>query len=230
MVRSPRRITRKEIRRPDPFITLTRRLFDLFTAHKAIFLSGTAVVAAILLALWGWELYTDRQNRLAAQQFSLALSLYHNSQYREALDALQKLDIYRSSRYRPFGLLYQAHTYMALNDSPKADQAVQEFLRTETRDFFLRQLALLTLAHNQERTGRCKEAIETYAQAEALQAPFKEEALLGKARCSGQLQNFTEALNAYRQFTINYPTSERAKEAALLAQQMEVKASASGGK
>jgi tetratricopeptide (TPR) repeat protein len=230
MAHPPRRITRKEIRQPDPFLVLSGRLLELFKARRAVFLGSGAVVAAVLLAIWGWGLYADRQNRLAANEFSLALSLYHNNQYREALDALQKLDIYRSSRYRPLGLLYQSHTYLALNESAKAEESLQELLKTERRDPFLRQLALFSLAHNQERTGRYKEAVETYAQAEALQAPLKEDALLGKARCNGQMQNFTEALNAYRQFTINYPTSDRAKEVALLAQRMELKGGAGGGK
>lgn len=230
MAHSPRRITRKEIRRPDPFIVFSGRLLDIFRAHRVKFLSGFAVGGALLLAVWAGDSYRDRQNRLAAQEFSTALGLYHNGKYREALEALQKLDIYRASSYRRLGLLYQAHSYIALNDSAKADQALQDFLRSETKDPFLRQLAFLTLAHNQERTGRCKEAIDSYSKAEGLQAPMKEEALLGKARCSAQTQDFKEALNAYRQFSTSYPGSSRAKDAALLAQQMEVKAGEGGGK
>jgi predicted negative regulator of RcsB-dependent stress response len=178
--------------------------------------------------MWGWGLYRNRQDRLAEREFSLALDLYHNSKYREALEALARLDIYRSSHYNDLGLLYQAHTYIALKDTSKAEERLRELLRREKKDPLLRQLGLVTLAYIQERSGHCKEAVQSFSEAEALQAPFKEEALLGKARCSAQTQNYKEALNSYRQFILNYPGSERANEVTLLAQEMESKVSEGG--
>lgn len=228
MAYSPRRITRKDIRRPDPFIVLTGKLFDSFKQHRAKFLAAAITGVGIVLVLWSWDLYKDRQNRLAAHEFALALDLYHSNKYREALEALQRLGIYRSSYYSRLALLYQAHTHIALKDNAKAESVLQELLRIEKRDPFLRQLAFLNLAYNQERTGRCKEAVQSFSEAEALQAPFKEDALLGKARCSTQLGNFKEALNSYRQFILNYPSSERVKHATLLAQEMESKVSEVG--
>lgn len=230
MAHPARRITRKDIRRPDPFITFSGKFLEVYARHKTQFLVGAIVVLTIFLLFLAWDFYTERQNRLAAEQFSSALGLYHQNKHREALESLEKLASYRTSRYRSLGLLYQAHTYIALNDDPKAEAALQDFLRMERNTLFLRQLAFLTLAQNQERTGRCKDAIRNYSEAEALHASFKEEALLGKARCSAETQNFNEALNSYRQFASTYPASHRAKEAALLAQEMETKVSAAGGK
>src|SRR5438093_945724 len=91
-------------------------------------------------------------------------------------------------------------------------------------------LALLILGYTQERSGRFKEAVQSFSQAETLQGSFKEEALLAKARSSTLMHNYNEALNAYRQFVLNYPNSERTKEAMLLAQEMEAKVGAAGGK
>ncbi|SRR5712692_162881 len=228
MARSSSRITRKEIRRPDQFITLTGKVLDLVAQHRTEFISSAIAAVVILLAFWGWDSYQDRQNRLAAHEFSVAVDLYHKAKYREALQSLAKLSIYRSSPYGRVGLLYQANSYIALTDNSKAESTLQELLRTERKDPFLRQLALLTLAYTQERTNRCKEAIQSFSEAEALQGPFKEDALMGKARCSTQSRNFKEALNAYRQFVLNYPASERAKDAALLAQEMESKVGEAG--
>src|SRR5437867_1937366 len=223
MARPVRRITRKDIRRPDQFITLTGKVLELFAQHRTKFLALLILIVALLFAAWGWDLYRNRQNRLAAHEFSRALDLYHNSKYREALEALARLDIYRSSNYSALGLLYQAHSYIALKDSSNAEAKLQELLRREKKDPLLRQLALLTLGYTQERSGRFKEAVQSFSQAETLQGSFKEEALLAKARSSTLMHNYNEALNAYRQFVLNYPNSERTTEAMLLAQEMEAK-------
>jgi predicted negative regulator of RcsB-dependent stress response len=224
MARPVRRITRKDIRRPDQFITLTGQFLELFAQHRTKFLASLALIVALLFGAWGWDLYRTRQNRLAEREFNTALILYHNNKYREALEALAKLDIYRSSSYSTLGLLYQAHSYIALKDNSNAEAKLQELLRREKKDPLLGQLALLTLGYTQERSGRFKEAVQSFSQAEALQGPFKEEALLAKARSNSLMNNYKEALNAYRQFALSYPNSERTKEAMLLAQDMESKA------
>lgn len=223
MIRSPKRIRRKDIRRPDQFVTLARKLFDLTKEYKSLFLASVALLVAVLLALWGWNFYRERQDRLAAQQYSRALILYHDGKHREALDVLAHVSRSRSSLYSRLGLLYQAHSHIALQESAKAAAALQELLHRERKDHFLRQLAFLTLAYAQERTGQCQEASRNFTEAEKLQGPFKEEAILGKARCYAQSHNFKEALNSYRQYLTSYPGSERISEISLKIQEIEEK-------
>ena len=71
MARPVRRITRKDIRRPDQFITLTGKLLELFAQHRTKFLALLTLIVALLFAAWGWDLYRNRQNRLAARILSL---------------------------------------------------------------------------------------------------------------------------------------------------------------
>ena len=221
MVRAPKRITRKDLRRPDQFVTLTGKLLVLFRQHKTASFAASAVVIAVFLTLWGLDLYLSRQNRLGAQEYSHALALYHSGKHREALGALSRVGVYRYSVYSRLALLYQANSYIALKEPTKAVPILQQLLNKEKKDPFLRQLAFLTLGYAQERAGRCQESIQSFAAAEKLAGPFKEDAILGKGRCAAQNRDLKEALSSYRQYLASYPGSEKSAEIALRIQELE---------
>lgn len=230
MASSPKRITRKDIRRPDQFVTLTGKILHLASAYRTQSIVCLALLLAILLGLWGWDSYRQRQNRLAAREYSRAMSLYRSAKYTEAIGAFDKVKRYSSSSYSRFSLLYQANSYMSAGEPTKAAAAIEELLQKERKDTFVRQLALLTLGSFQEKAGRCKEAVSNFAAAESIAGPFKDEALLAKARCSIQNQDLKEALNAYRQYLTGFPAYERANEITLRVQEIEGKIAAGAGK
>lgn len=221
MAASPKRVTRKDLRRPDQFVTLTSRLLQLFAAHRTAFLLCATFFVMVLLALWAWDLYHDRQIRLAAQDYSSALALYHEGKYPEALRVLARVKGYRSSTYSRFALLYEANAYVALKEPSKAVPILKEFLSRERKDSFLRQLAFLRLAYTYETANQCKDAVRSFDDAAKLDGALKDEALLGKARCSAQDGDLREALNSYRQYLSAYPGSERSSEVALRIQEIE---------
>lgn len=221
MAHSPNRITRKDIRRPDFFVTLTGKFFHLFTQYRTAFLTSAALLLAILLVFWGWQLYSSRQNRLANLEYSRALNLYHTGKYLQAIEALNILNGYSSSPYSRLGLLYQANSYLALQDSAKAVDSLRKLLGKETKDTFVRQLGLVRLAYIQEKAGQCKEAVEKFAEAEKISGPLKDDALLGLARCSRQNGDFKGALNSYRQYVSSYPASDKNVAVALRIQEIE---------
>ncbi|MBI4526195.1 MAG: tetratricopeptide repeat protein [Deltaproteobacteria bacterium] len=229
MVRSAKRITRKDIRQPDQFVTLAGQAYRIcFEQYRNTSLGVVAFLFAVLLAWWGWGLYTENQAVLAAQAYSRALALHQSRRYTEALEAFKQLDNYHSQIYQRLGLLYRANIYVTLNDNAKAFTTAEELLRRE-KEPVNRQLGYITLAHAQENQKRWREALASFTEAEKLQGPLKEEALLGKARCSIELQNFKEALNAYRQHASTYPTSERSTEVSLRIQDLEAKLKQSAG-
>lgn len=223
MAHSPRRITRKDIRRPDWFVTQVRQFSSFFSGHKKESILGATALVVVLLALWGWGLYRDRQDRLAAMEYSRAIDLYHDGKYREALEALTHLAIYRSSYYGRVGLLYQAHSYMALGEMPQAVAAFQDLLAKEKKEPLLRQAAYMSLGYAQEKMEKCQEATRSYAEAEKIEGPAKADATMGKARCSAQTGNFAEALNSYRKFLTDNPVSDRIGQVSLLIQELEGK-------
>ncbi|MFQ5853609.1 MAG: tetratricopeptide repeat protein [Candidatus Binatia bacterium] len=223
MVRSRKRITRKDLRQPDQFITLTSRFFRFFQEQRTKILLTLALVIALFLTLWGWDLYRKRQNRLAAQQYSQALAAYHKGQYKDALVQLERLKTYRSSTYGNLALLYRAHSHIALKRPSEAVPILREFLAKERKNPYLRQLALLTLGYAYEMHGQCQEAADAFNQARALAGPLQDDALLGNARCSAQSGNLNQALNSYRDYLSTYPASERGTEISLRMQETEAR-------
>lgn len=229
MASSPKRISRKDIRKPDQFVTLSGKILHLVSEYRTQSILCLALLLTVLLGLWGWDSYRQRQNRLAALEYSRALSLYHTGKYNQAIDLFSQVRNYSSSPYSRLALLYQANSYIALQNSAKATASLQELLRRESKEGLLRQLGLLSLASVQERAANCKEAAVNYAEAEKMPGPFKDEALLGKARCSLQNGDLKEALSSYRQYQTNYPGSERSSQISLRIAEIEEKVAAGNG-
>ena len=229
MARPPRKITRRDIRKPDQFVTITGEILHFVTQYRKAFLATLTFIVVVLVALWGWDAYGQRQNRLAAQEYSRALGLYQNGQYRQALQLFDRVRTYRSAPYSQVSLLYQANSYIALDDATKATTLVGDFLREERAPTFMRQLGLLSMAYLQERTGNCKGARDNFAEAEKIAGPQRDEAILGKARCSSQINDLKEALNSYRQYLTSYPASEMGSEISLRIQEIEAKIGATDG-
>src|SRR5574341_1093927 len=230
MARSPRRITRRDIRKPDQFVAATGEIFHFIKQNRTPFIGAAVAVVLALVGIWGWDAYAQRQNRLAAKDYVRAVNLYHAGSYSDALQLFGKVKEYSLSWYRRPALLYQANSYQALDDPAKATAALQELLRKETKETFLRQLGLLSLAYLHERAGNCKEAAPHFAEAGKIAGPLKDEAILGKARCNLETQDLKGALEAYRQYLTSYPAGERAGEVSLKVQEIELKMAGSGGK
>jgi tetratricopeptide (TPR) repeat protein len=208
MATASRRLTRKEIRRPDRFITLTQTTYDFVRGHKVEVLLAAGILAAVLLGLLGWQIYITRQNTFASEDFSRAMAIYRSGNYRDALPAFEKVEAYRWSRFYSLALLYEANSYLALKDFDKSIATGRRLLQSGSSDPLLRQSALVTLASAEEQKELCKEAIVHYSEAEAISypgarhvsGPLKDKATLGKARCSAQMGDLTAAIAAYREY------------------------------
>ncbi|HTM07140.1 MAG TPA: tetratricopeptide repeat protein [Verrucomicrobiae bacterium] len=219
-----RRITRKEIRQPDRFVVLARRAIAFSKANQTAVAAGIAGVVVLLVLVLGWNLYRSRQNRLAAEEYARAIDLYHESRYKEALEALNRLEVYRSSYYSRMGLLYAASTQNALQNTTAAVDSLQRLLQEEKKDPLLRQSAYVSLGYTQEQRGQWADAARSYTEAEKIAGPLKADALLGEARTHAQAGNLKEAVAAYKKFLADNPDSERFNEVSVRAQELEAKA------
>ncbi|HEY2989623.1 MAG TPA: tetratricopeptide repeat protein [Candidatus Binatia bacterium] len=218
-----KRITRKDIRQPDWFVTLLRKSISFFKINRTPVIASAAVVALVAAAFLAWDLYRGRQNRLAATEYVRAVELYHDGKYKEALEALKRLEVYRSSVYNRLGMLYTANTQNALQDTAKAADALQQLIAKEQKEPLVRQAAYMSLGYTQEQKGQYKEAAASFAAAENIAGPLKADASLGKARCSALAGNFNEALASYRKFVTDNPNSSRLNEIAVRIQEMQAK-------
>ena len=199
MASTSRRLTRKELRQPDWFQTVTEDAFEFYQRQRFAVYLGLAVVILLLLGIWGWGVFKERQDSMAAQEFGQAMTQYHAGKYREAIAGLEKVQTHRWSRYGNLAHLYEANSYLALNDFTKATTATQRFIVGTDQNSLLRQIGLLTLADIEERQSQCKEAIKNYTEAAKIKGAFTDRAILGEARCAVQLGDVKGGIAAYRQ-------------------------------
>jgi hypothetical protein len=76
----------------------------------------------------------------------------------------------------------------------------QRFLAGTAENTLYRQIALVTLASIEEKKGQHQQALRYYADAEKINAAYREQALLGKARTSEQAGDLKGAIAAYREY------------------------------
>lgn len=160
---------------------------------------GAGVIVVVLLGIWGWKTFKERQDAMAAREFGQAMTLYHAGKYSEALASLAEVQTHRWSRYANLAHLYEANSHLAMNDVVKATSAAQRFIIGTKQNSLMRELGLLTLAVVEERKSQCKEAIKHYAAAQKIKGAFTSRAFLGEARCAVEIGDLRAAIAAYRQ-------------------------------
>jgi predicted negative regulator of RcsB-dependent stress response len=226
MASTSRRLSRKELRQPDWFQTVTENAFEFYDKQRVVVYLGIAVLTLLLLGIWGWGVFKERQDSMAAQEFGQAMTQYHAGKYREAVAGLEKVQTYRWSRYANLAHLYEANSYLALNDFTKATNAAQRFIVGTDQNSLMRQIGLLTLADIEERQSQCKEAIKNYGEAGRIKAAFSERAFLGEARCAVQMGDVKGGIAAYRQLLKDQPESPLASYVRFQISELESKVAA----
>lgn len=207
MATAGRKISRKELRQPDWFQVASENALDYFNHHKNLVFAAVAAVLVIAAIVWGWQLFKERQNVAAAQEFSKAMALYQGEKYREAISAFEAVTGYRWSRYAVLAHLYLANSYLATNDMEKAVSEAQRTVAATSPSSFYRQIALVTLATAEEQRKQCQTAIQHYSEAQNISGPLQSRAILGKARCAEELGDTNTAITSYKEFMKENPGS-----------------------
>src|SRR6266581_1899174 len=166
MATASRRITRKQLRQPDWLHTTTEQALEFYEGNRVVVLTGAVVLILLMLGVWALQAFKQSQDNQAVQEFSRAINLYQTEKYREAVAAFQKAGAYRWSHYALLAHLYEANSYLAINDSDKAITAAERFIAGTSSDSLYRQMGLLALASAGEQKHQCRQAVAHYSQAE----------------------------------------------------------------
>ena len=202
-----RKLTRKELRQPDRFQVATEQAVEYYQSHKTLVFAVVAALVLLGAGIWGWQIFKERQNIAAAQEFTTATELYQAEKYREALTHFDKVQQYRWSIYAGLAHLYQANSYINLGELDKALNSAQRAVTASRPNTLYRQLALMALANAAEQKNDCRQAIESYNEAHKIAAAQQSEALLGKARCLEKTGQTAAALTSYKEYVKDQPGS-----------------------
>jgi predicted negative regulator of RcsB-dependent stress response len=207
-----RKITRKELKQPDEFVSLLESAQEFFFNNLRQVIISSIVVLAVGAVALGTYLYESHRDRIAAQQFYTALSALNAKEYNTAAQDFSKLAEAEPGRHLGrLARFYLASAYMGQNDLPHARDALIAFLGEEHDPLYL-SLARTSLAVVFERMGDFAKAANAYRQAAVVPGPEQVRAELGVARMLVRQGDKQGAIGAYRQFLAVHPYSEQRQE------------------
>ena len=214
-----KRILRKEIRQPDRFMVWTGLILDWVKAYRNPLIGAGVAIVVAGATVAGWQYYRGYRQDVAVRDYNKALVEYHEGRYEAALAAFRKLRAQGEAPYDRLADLYLANSHIALEQPDKAVEVLGGVAGAEP-DGFVGQVMLVTLGLAQEMNGACEEAITTLNRALDRPGPLRQEAMLGKARCSARLGKTLDAAETYKAYLKEFPDGETV-EIALRLQQLE---------
>jgi tetratricopeptide (TPR) repeat protein len=177
------RISRKALREPDEFQTLTTRAGIWIQAHQALALGVTGVLVAVLAVVVGVGWYRNARAATAAARFQEGRTLFETGKAGEAAVVFAEVtDHYGNTPFGRIAGLYRAYALAKQDDAAGAATAYGEYLASGPPADYLRQAALNGLGHAKEASGDTAGAIQAYTEAGGLAGPYQTDALLAAAR------------------------------------------------
>jgi tetratricopeptide (TPR) repeat protein len=164
-------MTRHELKSQDEITSTIQRITELAYARTKQIVIGLSVVAAIVLAIVGWSLYSANRNANAQSQLSAAIGIYNDTtnikvdkeRYEKTLAEAQKTyDAYGSTAIGPIAKYYVGISQEGLGDTNGAVQSLQEVIASG--DSRIRGVAQFALAGIHKKHGETAKAIEIYKQ------------------------------------------------------------------
>ena len=71
-----KRYTRKQLKKPDEFVTLSMRVWEFVQSRVPAVLATLGVAAVIVAGVWVWSYYSDRQGTKSTELYTRAVDIY----------------------------------------------------------------------------------------------------------------------------------------------------------
>ena len=201
------RLRRKDIKRPDEFITLTSQAVAWAKEHQQLVTWGGVAAIAIIVAIGIAAAYRGARERDANADLARAMQTLGANDYAAAASAL--LDV--SSRWDGTGVapvagLLGANAALRGGDPDKA-MAELTRLQAQSSDWpsYLRQQLLVAWGLALEDKQQWQDAAAKYKDAAALDGPYTSDAMLGEARARERAGEADRAKALYQQVYEQFP-------------------------
>jgi predicted negative regulator of RcsB-dependent stress response len=213
------RLSRKEIRQPDQFVSLSVQIAAWIKAHTVFLMYGigaVAVAALLMTGWWAWQKHREQQADLALYE---ATKFMHtpSANRPKAIEQLQKLvSDYKGAAAAALAYWYLGHLYFEGEEYPAAltayRQAQQRLSKSDQP--FMVALATLDVAYAQEAIGACDpDAITGFETVLQLPAHWlRGEAYLGIGRCHEKTGATRKAVAMYERALSDREINEVARQ------------------
>ena len=185
------RLSRKEIRQPDQFISFSVQIIDWTKVHVRYLIYGALgilVVAALLTGWSAWQRHREQQAEIALYEATKLLHVTtHTANRSQGIERFQKLvSDYGNTPAAAVGYWHLGHLYFESGEYTAALAAYKQAQQRFTRASQPLMLALVTLdvGYAQEASGACDQALTSFEAVLQLPAHWlRGEAYLGIGRC-----------------------------------------------
>ena len=209
MTRTEQRLTRKDLRQPDEFLTLSRQTMAFVEANRNAVMAALAGVIVLLLAIVAYRMISQSREASASATYAEARALLTDKKYGEAAakfdDVAQR---YAGTSYGPLATLERGNALLLANQPSEAAVAYMRFLESSPPTPYLRQLANTQLGYAREKLALTDDAEKAFMAAANETGPFAAEALSGAARNAEAGGKPDKAKGLYTQLLEKYPASE----------------------
>ncbi len=209
MARTETRLTRKDLRQPDEFQTLSRQALEFVEENRNAVIAALTAVIVLLLAIVAYRMISQSREASASAAYAQARALLADKKYGDA--AVKFEDVasrYGSTSYGSLALLERANALLLADQSADAVTAYERFLQSSPPTDYLRQLAHTRLGYANEKLGKFADAERAFTTATTEPGPFAAEALFGAARNAEAGGNTDKAKELYTQLLEKHPAAE----------------------
>ena len=203
------RLTRKDLRQPDEFQTLTRQALRFVEENRTAVMAVLGTLIVVLLAIVAYRMISQSREASAATAYTEARALLSDKKYGEAAVRFDDVAIrYSGTSYGPLALLERGNALILADQAADAATVYERFLQGAPPTNYLRQLAYTRLGYAQEKLGKAAEAQRSFGTAAAEPGPFGAEALFGAARNAEIAGDAAKAKEMYAQLLEKHPTTD----------------------
>lgn len=201
------RMSRKDLKQPDEFITLSRQVLDWGRSHQQLVIGAGIAVAALVAVLGIASAYRAAQRRDANADLARGLAKLSSSDFAAATTDLTAVsERWSGTRVGPIAALLAADA--ALREG-QVDQALSLLggLQSASGSLpsYLQQQILVVWGTALESKQQWAEAAAKYKDAAAIAGPYTGYAVVGQARTLEQAGDAEKARELYRQAYEQFP-------------------------
>jgi predicted negative regulator of RcsB-dependent stress response len=164
-------MTRHQLKEQDEITTSLQTFTEYAFARRRELTIGLAVIAVLVIAIFGWRYFSARRTATAQAQLSQAINIFNDTvniksdkeRYEKTIAEAQKThDRYPSHTVGSIALYYVALSQEGLGDTAKAIQNLQEV--AQRGDESIKSVAQFALGAIYKKHGETQKAIDTYKQ------------------------------------------------------------------
>jgi predicted negative regulator of RcsB-dependent stress response len=206
------RFRRKDLKRPDVFVSTSQRVLEWAMTHQRNLMIGGGTVLAVLLVIGAVSMSNAARQRQANEELANALATLQARNYPDAATQLRTVaDSWSSTAIGKLARLYAADAQLEAGNPDLAAADLKTLLADPPPADYLEQQAALNLGYSFEAKQDYAGAAESYAKAAAMRGPYRALALQREGRVREQLGDKERAEKAYETFLQEFPNAPEVK-------------------